>query len=143
MCREYSSIPVSVYDQAWQPDHRHKWIESERLGCDLGHAAVKDWSRRHFKCSYRWCHWLHLTGRKWFQEFLASQFNSGMKLGHQIERQVIHCFWDGQENLAIFLSARMRLAHRVGASGALNTWHQRGPAESAREMSGALQHDGS
>jgi len=105
MCREYSSIPVSVYDQAWQPDHRHKWIESERLGCDLGHAAVKDWSRRHFKCSYRWCHWLHLTGRKWFQEFLASQFNSGMKLRDQIERQVIHCFWDGQENLAIFLSA--------------------------------------
>ena len=105
MCREYSSIPASVYDQAWQAAYRHKWIESERQGRDLGHAAIKDWSRLHFKRFYRWCHWLHLTGQQWFQEFPASQFNSVMDPRDEIERQVIHCFWDGQENLEIFLSA--------------------------------------
>lgn len=144
MCREYSSIPTSVYDQAWQATYRHKWIESERQDRDLGHAAIKDWSRRHFKRFYRWCHWLHLTGQQWFHEFPASQFNSVMDPRDEIERQVIHCFWDGQENLEIFfVRARMRLAHRAGASSALVTRHQRGPAESAREMSGVLQHGGS
>ncbi len=38
---------------------RHKWIESEKAGRDLGHDAVKDWISRfaaQFRCCYQTNH---------------------------------------------------------------------------------------
>lgn len=105
MCREQATVPASVYDQAWQEAYRHKWIESERRGHDIGHEAISEWSRRHFKRFYRWCHWLHLTGRQCFAEFPRQHFATVTEPQGDVERQVIRQYWDGQENLEIYWSA--------------------------------------
>lgn len=105
MSRDQFFVPASVYDQAWQEAYRHKWIESEQHGCDLGDAAIRDWNRRHFKRFCRWCHWLHLTGRQLFHEFPGTHFNTVTDPRDEIEWQVVYRFWDGQENLDIYLCA--------------------------------------
>ena len=116
MCREQSSVPASVYDQAWQAAEQHKWIESERQRRDLGQAAIDDWDERFFKRFGRWCHWQHLIGKQFFHEFPDSHFNTVPAKQptemNTIERTVIHCFWDGQENLNIF-----DFTHKCGLSG--------------------------
>ena len=102
MCRDYTPISASVYDQAWREACRHKWIESQKRGIDLGRAAIKDWDERHFKKFYRWCHWRHLTGRQFFEEFPDEHFNRVMDPRDELEWQVVIRFWDGLENLEIF-----------------------------------------
>jgi hypothetical protein len=101
MCR----LQASVYDRAWQEAFRHKWIESEKHGRDLGHSAIEEWDRRHFKRFYRWCHWLHLTGRQLFAEFPRRHFDTVTDPRDDLERQVVHRYWDGQENLDIYWCA--------------------------------------
>lgn len=116
MCRQQSSVPASVYDQAWQAAYRHKWIESEQQRRDLGDAALKDWNERFFKRFGRWCLWQHLIGKQFFHEFPGSHFNTLPEKKptemNTIERTVIHCFWDGLENLNIF-----NFAHECGLPG--------------------------
>lgn len=102
MCRDKA---VSVYDRAWQEAYRHKWIESERHGHDLGHLAIADWDQKHFKRFYRWCHWLHLTGRQCFLEFRSEHFGTLSEPGDELERVVVRLFCDGQENLDIYCCA--------------------------------------
>jgi hypothetical protein len=105
MCRSQASVPASVYDQAWQEAFRHKWIESEKHGRDLGPAAIKDWNERHFKRCCHWCHWLHLTGRQCYREFPQHQFNTVANPCDDVEQQVVQQYWDGQENLDIYWCA--------------------------------------
>ena len=105
MCRDYAPISASVYDQAWREACRYKWIESQKRGFDLGRAAIKDWDQRHFKKFYRWCHWQHLTGRQFFNEFPDDHFNRVMDPRDELERRIVDQFWDGLENLEIFVGA--------------------------------------
>ena len=105
MCRDYSPISASVIDRAWREASRHKWIESQKRGFDLGWAAFREWGERYFKRFYRWCHWLHLTGRQFFVEFPDHHFNRVMDPCDELERQVVIRFWDGLENLEIFRCA--------------------------------------
>ena len=116
MCREQSSVPASVYVQALQAAKKHRWIESERQRRDLGDEALKDWNEQHFKRFGRWCHWQHLIGKQFFHEFPDSHFNTVPAKQpiemNTIERTVIHCFWDGLENLNIF-----DFAHGCGLPG--------------------------
>ena len=102
MCRESSPQRDSVYDRAWHEAGRHKWIESEKCGRDLGHAAIEDWDERHFKRFCRWCHWLHLTGRQCFGEFPGHHFNRVADPRDDVEQNVVRLFWDGQENWNIY-----------------------------------------
>ncbi len=101
-CYDFTPVSASVYDQAWREAFRHKWIESQKRGFDLGRAAIKDWDERHFKKFYRWCHWQHLTGRQFFKEFPEEHFDRVMDPRDEIEQLVIGQFWDGLENLEIF-----------------------------------------
>ena len=101
-CRDYTPVAESVYDEAWQAAYRHKWIESQKRGFDLGRAAIKEWDERHFKKFYRWCHWQHLTGRQFFEEFPDEHFNQVLDPRDEIEQLVVGRFWDGFENLEIF-----------------------------------------
>lgn len=101
-CYDFMPVAASVYDQAWREAFRHKWIESQKRGFDLGRAAIKDWDKRHFKKFYRWCHWQHLTGWQFFKEFPEEHFDRVMDPRDEIEQLVIGQFWDGLENLEIF-----------------------------------------
>lgn len=101
MCR----VKASVYALAWQEADRHKWIESERRGMDLGPTAIQDWNRRFFKRFYRWCHWKHLTGQQYFEEFPQSHFNRLPSQLDDLSLSVLSCFWNGLENWDIYWNA--------------------------------------
>ncbi len=105
MCGSSNGPVASVYDRAWQEAYRHKWIESEKHGRDMGDFAIHDWSRRHFKRFVRWCHWLHLTGRQRFVEFQPKHFGTVSDPNDDLESNVVRLFWDGQENLEIYCNA--------------------------------------
>lgn len=53
---------------------RHKWIESEKAGSDLGHYALHDWVRRHWDpfLRQRWVE--HLLGHVFWYELDHSSF---------------------------------------------------------------------
>lgn len=53
---------------------KHKWIESQKAGRDLGEAALRDWSRRYW---WRWCRdrWIeHLSGERFWSELDQQDF---------------------------------------------------------------------
>ena len=57
------SVRMSVHDQGEQEAKRHKWIESEKAGRDLGESAIRCWVREHWNGFLR-ARWLeHLQGR--------------------------------------------------------------------------------
>src|SRR5580658_7543119 len=62
------SVRMSVHDQGEQEAKRHKWIESEKAGRDLGEWAIRCWVREHWNGFLR-ARWLeHLQGRTYWIE---------------------------------------------------------------------------
>ena len=41
-------IKKSIYESSKEEIARHKWIESEKAGRDLGEKAIEDWSKNHW-----------------------------------------------------------------------------------------------
>lgn len=64
----------SVYDDGIREAQKHKWIESEKCGCDRGQAALDEWFRVHWCkfCRSKLLH--HLAGRYVVREFAAEDF---------------------------------------------------------------------
>jgi hypothetical protein len=83
---------------------KHKWIESQKAGRDLGEAALRDWSRRYW---WRWCRdrWIeHLSGERFWSELdhhdfglLKRDFHSNVELTDLITLRIK----SGGENLDI------------------------------------------
>ena len=64
----------SVYVDCEKEIARHKWIESEKAGCDLGEAAARFWVRDHW-WGYLRARWLeHLQGKKFWEELDRGDF---------------------------------------------------------------------
>jgi hypothetical protein len=62
------SIRLSVHDRGELEAQRHKWIESEKAGRDLGVWAIRCWVRQHWNGFLRE-RWLeHLQGRAFWIE---------------------------------------------------------------------------
>jgi hypothetical protein len=59
----------SIYDEALREAHRHKWIESQKHGRDLGDQAIRDWFRKHWRSYCRHRRVEHLRGRRLWAEF--------------------------------------------------------------------------
>lgn len=66
--------PPSVYAEAYREAERHKWIESQKHGRDLGDSAIRDWYRRHWRFFCRYCCMEHLEGRRRWREFGDERF---------------------------------------------------------------------
>lgn len=65
---------LSVRDHGVQEAERHKWIESEKAGCDLGEWAIRCWVRKHWGGFLRE-RWLqHLQGRVFWIELDHDDF---------------------------------------------------------------------
>ena len=67
-------IRERLMELAWREAERHKWIESEKAGHDLGDSAIYDWTHKHFR---RWCRdrWIeHLTGEQYWSELDKADF---------------------------------------------------------------------
>jgi hypothetical protein len=65
---------LSVHDQGALEALRHKWIESEKAGRDLGDAAIVGWIRQHWNGFLR-ARWIeHLQGRAFWIELDHDDF---------------------------------------------------------------------
>src|SRR5437868_14971236 len=70
----WPSEPMSVYDEGVQEAERHKWIESQKAGRDLGEWAIRCWVREHWNGFLR-ARWLeHLQGSKFWIELDQNDF---------------------------------------------------------------------
>src|SRR6266404_40242 len=64
----------SVFKHCYLEAQRHKWIESERAGHDLGEEALRSWVKLHWN-GYLRARWLeHLEGKVAWQELQDADF---------------------------------------------------------------------
>lgn len=96
--------PRSLYSAAWEEAHRHKWIESERHGHDLGKAALKDWFRRHWLPFCRRARLEHIEGSQRWLEFAEHEFGQVFELlvqGDLLLDRILDRMEIGYDNLEI------------------------------------------
>ena len=101
-------IRLSIHDDCVGEAERHKWIESQKVGYDLGLAAIRCWVRKHWP-GYLRARWLeHLEGRAFWVELdkddfglLQRKFHESPLIGPIVAR--LKCGW---ENLDVILWAR-------------------------------------
>jgi hypothetical protein len=102
-------VPIlSVYDESRKEEDQYKWIESEKVGYDLGELAVRRWMREHWN-GYLRARWLeHLQGKCFWIELdrgdfglLLSQFQDHADILTPILERLKH----GHENLNILVWA--------------------------------------
>jgi hypothetical protein len=93
-----------VFEEAEQEALRHKWIESEKTGGDLGETALRCWVQRHW-WGYLKARWIeHLEGRRFWVELDHGDFGL---LQRRFQDQsllldrILDRFKAGQENLDI------------------------------------------
>lgn len=97
------SVRLSVHDRGAVEAQRHKWIESEKAGRDLGECAIRCWVRQHWNGFLRE-RWLeHLQGRAFWIELdhddfglLQRSFQESLLIDEILRRLKV-----GQENLDI------------------------------------------
>ena len=69
-----ADVRLSVHDRGAAEAQRHKWIESEKAGRDLGEWAIRGWVRQHWNGFLRE-KWLeHLEGRTFWIELDHDDF---------------------------------------------------------------------
>jgi hypothetical protein len=98
----------SIYEDCQHEADRHKWIESEKAGQDLGEVAVRQWVKQHWS-GYLRARWLeHLQGKTYWIELdrgdfglLRERFQDKCLL---LDR-ILDRLKSGQENLQVILWA--------------------------------------
>ena len=95
---------VSLYEEAHFEAERHKWIESERQGRDLGDLAIRDWYCRFWPRYCRHKRLEHIRGMKRFREFGDEAFGclySLIVMGDLLTDRILDRVDFGYENLCI------------------------------------------
>jgi hypothetical protein len=95
---------ASLYDEAVREADRHKWIESQKQGRDLGEFAIREWYRVHWPLYCRWRRLEHLQGRRRWREFGEDDFGQLYSLivaGDPLVDCILDRIYNGYENLAI------------------------------------------
>jgi hypothetical protein len=94
----------SVYTDVIEEENRHKWIESEKAGYDLGEGCIRGWVRKHWQ-GYLRARWVeHLQGKCFWAELDRGDFGL---LQHQFQDQravldpILDKLKSGEENLNI------------------------------------------
>ncbi|MCL2001499.1 MAG: response regulator [Planctomycetes bacterium] len=66
---------LSLFEEASSEAYRHKWIESEKAGYDIGDSAIEDWHRRfwHRFVRERWLQ--HIRGQAYWRELDNNDFD--------------------------------------------------------------------
>ncbi len=95
---------LSVYVESENEINDFKWIESERVGYDLGESAVKRWVNQHWR-GYLRARWLeHLQGKRFWIELDRGDFGLLVKDFEQ-DRDLLVPILDrlksGEENLDV------------------------------------------
>lgn len=100
---------LSLYDQGLQEALKHKWIESQKRGMDLGHAAMADWYYRFWRQYCRSRLLEHVSGDCPWAEFDTGRFGLIAKLIRENDLlldRILDRVRHGAENLDIILWAR-------------------------------------
>jgi hypothetical protein len=95
---------VSLYEQAHAEALRHKWIESQKHGRDLGDWAIRDWYRRYWRTYCRCCRLEHIEGNRRWREFGNDDFGHLYSLivaGDLLVDRILDRIYAGWENLDI------------------------------------------
>lgn len=95
---------MSLQVEAEQEALRHKWLESEKAGRDLGMQAVYDWVNRHWAGYCRAKLIEHLQGKRCWLEFGREMFGLLQRRFHDREvllDRIMDRLMVGQENLHI------------------------------------------
>lgn len=100
----YEVDEVSLYEEAHAEALRHKWIESQKHGRDLGESAIRDWYRRYWRLYCRCCRVEHIEGNRRWREFGDDDFGHLYFLivqGDLLTDRVLDRIYAGHENLDI------------------------------------------
>ena len=97
-------LQKSVHRECIEEENKHKWIESEKAGYDLGEACVRRWVKEHWR-GYLRGKWVeHLQGKCFWVELdrgdfglLQRKFQSQAELLDLILNQLA----SGRENLDV------------------------------------------
>jgi hypothetical protein len=95
---------LSLYEEARREAERHKWIESQKRGHDMGEAAIFEWYRLYWRHYWRHRRVEHLQGRRWYREFEEHHFGclySRILTGDLLVDRILDRVYEGQENLDI------------------------------------------
>lgn len=97
------SVRQSVHDRGELEALRHKWIESEKAGRDLGESAIRFWVREHWNGFLRE-RWLeHLQGRNFWIELDHNDFGLLQRSFQEssLIDEILRQLKSGRENLDI------------------------------------------
>ena len=92
----------SVYEHARREAEKHKWLESEKSGRDLGDQAIEDWYRQFWHDYCRSRRLEHLAGEQQWAEFASDEFGRMYELlvsGDELLEDLLARFGRGWENL--------------------------------------------
>ena len=98
-----SGTRLSVHEGGAVEAQRHKWIESEKAGRDLGEWAIRCWVRQHWNGFLRE-KWLeHLEGRTFWIELDHDDFGLLQRSfrDSDLTAEILDRLKSGQENLEV------------------------------------------
>ncbi len=107
---ERHGVPrLSVYTDCKVEIDKFKWIESERVGYDLGESAVRQWVTDHWR-GYLRAKWLeHLQGKRFWIELDRGDFGL-LSRAFSADRDLLNAILEqlkaGQENLDVLCWAK-------------------------------------
>jgi len=94
----------SVHEAALEEAERHKWIESQKQGRDLGWSALDEWFSRFWLPYCRQRRLEHIQGSRLWVEFEATEFgrlSELLYLGDLLLDRILDRMEHGYENLDI------------------------------------------
>jgi len=98
----------SLYEDALREAERHKWIESQKHGRDLGETAIREWFRVYWVLYCRSKRLEHVQGKRRWREFEQTAFGQLYSLivaGDLLLDRILDRLDAGYENLDILLWA--------------------------------------
>lgn len=67
-------VKDSLHRRSLEEALKHKWIESEKVGRDMGEDAIRQWISKHWRDYLRKCWIEHLEGKHYWIELSADDF---------------------------------------------------------------------
>ena len=104
--RRDGSSDGEIFRLAMREAERHKWLQSEKAGRDLGEAALWEWSRVYW---WRWCRerWIeHLSGERYWSDLDHNDFGLLRRSFHHnipLAQEIVNQIKQGGENLNIII----------------------------------------
>lgn len=95
---------LSLYDDGLKEAERHKWIESQKCGRDVGDSAMRDWYCRYWFRYVRCRRLEHVTGIRAWKEFGSEDFGKVgqlMEEGDPLLEKILEMARQGKENFNI------------------------------------------